>query len=385
MRGHIFYQRRPQYFLAFVFILVNFSGSVAMQELTDFSNIEGWAADRHGQAFATFRRGCAAVVRGGRSSSSAAMKYVCAHAIDLPHDLSDYDARLFFETNFTAQNIAPFPVLSGLFTGYYEPDIRASRTRSGKYAAAILGPPSDLISTHGLQGTQLLKGVTHALRRNGKLVVAPTRAEINNGALAGDAPVIAWAADPIDVFFLHVQGSGRLQFEDGSSERITYAGKNGHPYLSIGKLLVDRGDMAVEQVSMDSLRRWLAADLERATELMEQNRSYIFFCTIDEKIPNLGPVGQLQVQLTPQRSLAVDLAHFAPNTPIWIETKLPPISQNSEVEFRQLMVAQDTGSAIKGLVRGDIFFGSGGGAGAIAGKMRAPGRITVLMPQCQDC
>jgi len=364
------------------------AGSMRLVPL-EFSAIPGWSEDSHADALAAFRRGCARLVRSA-AGHGGALGPVCARALELATasatDSGNRAARAFFEAHFTPHLVISPAGDHGLVTGYYEPDIAAARGPSGAHQVPILGPPPNLVAVApGTVRAANGDSLTHALSRDGGLVAAPPRAEIAAGALEGEARPIAWLADPVDAFFLHVQGSGRLVYDDGTSERVTYAGKNGHPYTSIGKLLAERGIMAREDVTMDRIRAWLGVDAERGAALMNENRSYIFFRRVAADDSALGPIGQLEVALTPGRSLAVDLAYHQANMPVWIETMLPARPGLPQRRFRRLMIAQDTGSAIRGPVRGDVFFGSGEAAGAIAGRMRADGRMIALVPRCRGC
>jgi membrane-bound lytic murein transglycosylase A len=351
-----------------------------------YAEIEGWSADSHAAAFAAFRRGCARLREPGHDGQHAPIGPACEAALAMPSGIDDGAARRFFEERFMPHRLAAGGSERGLFTGYYEPVIRARQKAGAGFAVPVLGPPPGLATVDAaLAAAGAPAGFSHVLRRNGDFAVLPTRAEIEAGALDGQAPPIAWLADPVDAFFLHVQGSGRLVYGDGGSERITYAGKNGHPYTSIGRLLTERGIMRQDQVTMDSLRDWLAADPARGRALMAENRSYIFFRRARDDDPDLGPLGQLEVALTPGRSLAVDLAHHASNQPIWLDTRLPDQPAGPGGRLRRLMIAQDTGSAIRGPIRGDIFFGTGDSAGAVAGRMRAAGTMIVLVPRCAAC
>ncbi len=209
----------------------------------------------------------------------------------------------------------------------------------------------------------------------------PARAEIEDGALDADELALLWLESPIDAFFLHVQGSGRVKLETGEIVRLSFAAKTGHPYTSIGKLLVERGEMKLEDVSMQTIRAWLAAHPAEGRALMRENESYIFFRILRDIDPELGPPGAEGTNLTPGRSLAVDRSHHPLGTLLWLTTEHPTVDGQSLVPVARLMVAQDTGSAIKGLQRGDIFFGSGAEAGEIAGRMKAEGELIALVPK----
>jgi membrane-bound lytic murein transglycosylase A len=204
-----------------------------------------------------------------------------------------------------------------------------------------------------------------------------TRREIEGGGLA-DAAALFWLSDPVDVFFLQIQGSGRLSLPDGSTARVGYGGRNAHEYRSIGRLLVEEGEMSVEEVTAERLKVWLRADPERGRALMHRNPAYIFFREVDGLLPDDGPIGSAGVPLTPLRSVALDPAAYPPGSPVWVETT------TADGPLRRMMIAQDTGSAITGPGRADLFFGTGAVAGDVAGAMRAPGRLWLLTPRAAE-
>ena len=203
-----------------------------------------------------------------------------------------------------------------------------------------------------------------------------TRAEIEAGALDGRGLVILYTDDPVDLFFMHVQGSGLVHLEGGGSLRLTYSGKNGHPYTSLARVLVDLGELEAGDIDMDVLKAWLRADLQRGRALMRMNASYIFFSVLPDNEAARGPHGAAAVPLTPGRSLAVDPTHIPLGTPVFVT--VPDLTDENGAPFRRLMIAQDVGSAIRGPQRGDIFFGTGAAAGAIAGRIRFAAQFHVL-------
>jgi membrane-bound lytic murein transglycosylase A len=278
-------------------------------------------------------------------------------------------AKSFFEQNFT-----PFAVGGGdpLFTGYYEPEIRGSRSQHGAYQTPVYGLPPDLVLADlGLFNSKLKgehisgKVVGHAL------LPYADRAQINAGGIG--APILFYTDDPVAFFFLQIQGSGRVLFDDGSAARIAYAGENGQPYTAIGRSLIADGSLTRETVSLQSIRAWLLAHPERASAVMETNRSYIFFAQTPLGDTALGSTGALGVPLTPLASLAVDSRLHALGAPFYVAADGPD-------PVRSLMVAQDIGGAIRGPVRGDMFFGFGPEAERRAGAMKAPGRLYLLLP-----
>jgi len=288
-------------------------------------------------------------------------------------------ARRFFESGFrpwsARNNRNPF----GLFTGYYEPLLHGRRKRDGKYTVPIYTRPPELVMVdlgrfrEDLEGKRISGQVV-----NGDLVPFADRRQIQAGALAGRDLEIVWADDPVDVFFLHVQGSGRVRLAEGGELRIGYAAQNGHPYTAIGRELIDRGALRSEEVSMQTIRAWLAAHPQQAQEVMERNASFIFFRPIEGE----GPLGAEGVPLTAGRSLAVDLRYHPLGVPVWLVCGAPsPQSGEPARKIHRLMMAQDTGGAIQGPVRGDVFWGFGEEAESVAGRMKHRGRMWLLLPK----
>ena len=295
-------------------------------------------------------------------------------------------ARALFETHFR-----PFLAFDrtsplGLFTGYYEALLHGSLRRSPKYQYPLYGPPRDVISVDLGEFREDLDGRRIAGRLAGRrLVPYPDRSAIDAGALGGRGLEFVWVDDPVDAFFLHVQGSGRVRMEDGSTMRVGYAGQNGHAYFAIGRELIERGEVAREDMSMQAIRSWIATNPEQSRSLLEKNPSYVFFRNLgmSRNEPVASAVGAMGVELTPERSLAVDRRFIALGTPIWLETTLPvapPHEPEGPRSWQRLLVAQDTGGAIRGPVRGDVFFGFGERASALAGKMKQNGRYWLLLP-----
>ena len=302
----------------------------------------------------------------------------------------DHNARAFFERWFD-----PFQVEGsalggadgrGLVTGFYEPTIAAAPTQSDDYPFPIHAPPPDLCKAGALpHAPDLPRDHAWGIARDGQLHEAPDRAAVEEGALARQAPyrdwpVIAWAADRIDLYFAHIQGAARLAMPDGSVRRITYAAKSGHPFTPIGALLRERGELASDDVSMATIRRWLRKHPDRADALMRENRSYIFFKEAPVSDPSLGPVAAARVPLQPGRSLAVDRRLHSFGTPIFVSA---PALEWDDAPFERLMIAQETGSAIIGAARGDIFTGSGAEAGERAGSIATPAQFVALLPRAQ--
>jgi membrane-bound lytic murein transglycosylase A len=207
-----------------------------------------------------------------------------------------------------------------------------------------------------------------------------SRREIEEGALSGQGLELVFLKEWADAFFIHIQGSGRVRLEDGSTMRLTYDGKSGLLYTGIGSLLVEQGAVTAEEMSMQAIRNWMVGHPEEARALMWKNRSFIFFREARLERQDLGALGAQHVQLTPRRSLAVDRAEWMLGTPVWLDTAIPSGEEGCMIPFRQLLIAQDTGSAITGLARGDVYWGFGEDAARIAGPMKSTGDMTVLLP-----
>jgi membrane-bound lytic murein transglycosylase A len=340
-----------------------------------FSDLPDWNAARFDAARAAFVRGCAQLAKKPLAGALGGAGYagtvgdwldLCARA------LTADDPRAFFETGFTPYAIGEGDSRQGLFTGYYEPEIAASPTPGGIYQTPIYGLPDDWVRFDLGEFDAKLAG-QHAIAqvKDHTLAPYPDRAAINAAPSRG--PVLLWAADPVALFFLQIQGSGRARLPDGSSVRLAYAGANGQSYTAIGRTLINEGQLTRENVSLQSIRTWLMAHPDQARRVMETDQSYVFFlqATIDN--PALGSTGTLGANLTPLASLAVDPRMNALGAPFFV-------AADGSDPVHGLLIAEDTGGAIKGAVRGDIFFGFGPQAEERAGHMNAPGRLFVLLP-----
>ena len=267
----------------------------------------------------------------------------------------------------------------GLLTGYYEPSLRGSRTPSEVFRTPHYRKPPELVSVElgsfrvDLRGRRVAGQVSA-----GRLEPYPDRKELETGSLAGRGLELVWVDNEVDAFFLHIQGSGRVEREGGGELRLGYAGQNGHSYRAIGRELVDRGEMVLEEVSMQSIRAWLEANPEKASAVMETNPSFVFY----RELAGDGPLGSQGVARTAGRSLAVDRSFVPLGLPVWVDSTLPPLgSQEEERPLRKLLVAQDTGGAIRGPLRGDVFWGHGDEAAEVAGRMRQVARMWLLLPR----
>ena len=333
-----------------------------------FAEIDGWRADDHAAALRVLLKSC-------RKSLSPDVP--CAAAIEFGDGVAREAARDFFEAHYTPHMIDG-GAEHGFVTGYYEPEVRASRTRGGKFQVPVYGRPDDLITlTPDTDTARFNDRITGLWQTPEGRVPYYTREEIGAGALSGRGLELLYLDDEVELFFMQVQGSGRVRLADGSSLRLGFAGKNGHPYTSIGKLLVERGEGSPETMTMAGVKAWLRADPLRGRALMAENRSYVFFRELPEGEGADGPLGAQGVALTPGRSLAVDAAYYALGTPVFVTA--PELATAEGTPFRRLMIAQDVGSAIRGPERGDIFWGSGEAAGAIAGSTRHAARLVLLL------
>ncbi|GMR19441.1 MAG: murein transglycosylase A [Gammaproteobacteria bacterium] len=333
-----------------------------------WSEINGWAEDDHAQAWPGLRHNCS------RAALSAVWQELCTEIALISEPDNDI-ARAFFETHFVARELLAENGDEGLITGYYEPLLKGSLTRQDNFRYPIYRRPPDLIKVNlGELYPELNGQPVRGRLVNNEIVPYFSRKDIDNGRARLGGLEIAWVDNAIDVFFLHIQGSGRIRLEDGREIVVGYADQNGHPYESIGGSLIRRGAMEPEQVSMDSIKDWLQQNPVDASDVLYGNSSYIFFEQRDAAKP--GPIGSYNVPLTAERSIAVDRRYIELGSPVWLDTTLPI----ENTPYRRLMLAQDTGGAIKGVVRADVFFGRGQLARERAGMMKQPGRLYVLVP-----
>ena len=357
----------------------------------EFSALNSWGSTDPRGALSAFAASCARLMQrddadsfGGSAEYGvvAEWKAACAAALNSA-DMSEAGARAFFERNFT-------PVLAsnngneiGLFTGYYEPELNGSRKRAGRFQTPLLARPDDLVMVDLGAFRDNLKGERIAGRVEGsKLVPYAKRGDIVAGALGPRSHALVYVDDPVDAFFLQVQGSGRVKLADGSMIRVGYDGQNGYPYTAIGRLLVERGAIAKEQMSMQAIRSWLIANPGEARALMNENASYVFFKELPVADPNQGAPGSQGVPLTAEASLAVDTRFHGLGAPMWIEAHAPARdAAQPDADFNHLVIAQDTGGAIRGPVRGDVYWGAGKAAESVAGRMAHKGKLFVFLPK----
>jgi len=324
---------------ALLLVVVTMTARPAPAQMIEFYALDGWAEDDHRAALTTFRETCDLL-------KDADWVPLCRLAADA--GASDASARNFFELFFKPVLIGTPPAL---FTGYYEPELLGSPVRTPRFTAAIYRRPPEL--------------------RDG--TVYYDRAAIESGALRGRGLEIAWLDDPVEAFFLQIQGSGRIKMPDGSVIRVGYGGRNGHAYRSVGQEMIRRGTHTLDQVSAQEIRAYVARNPQAGMALLNVNPSYVFFRTLPNLPAEKGPIGAMGRSITTMRSIAVDPDYTKLGAPVWVE-------KDGAGAFRRLMVAQDTGGAIKGAQRADIFFGTGDAAGDAAGTVKDGGRMLVLLP-----
>lgn len=336
----------------------------------DWTDVVGWQEDNPGLALGALLESCSAL-RWRPQWQSA-----CEEAATMKQ-ASETEVRSFFERNFEPHQVSkPDGTTEGLMTGYYVPDLRGSRVASEAYPYPLYQRPNDLLAIDLSDVYPDLSNYRLRGRIEGNRVVAYwDRSEIEGPQRPLVGQELFWVSDPVELFFLQIQGSGRIMFDDGQRVMVNYADQNGHPYKSIGKYLIDRGAMPRSKMSMQNIRSWARNNPDEVDDLLNQNPSYVFFRALPADVKS--PPGALGVPLTPGRSLAVDRRHIPLGAPVFVDTFWP----NSDKPLRRLMMAQDTGGAIKGQIRGDFFWGLGDQAGAQAGRMKQTARFWVLLPR----
>ncbi|MGX5848501.1 murein transglycosylase A [Mesorhizobium sp. PL10] len=349
---------------------------------TSFDELPGWGADDHLPAFEAFRRSAFHVLTKPYRTGALGVRFdAFAGAYDEARSVSPAnrnDARAFFERHFVPVRIQSEN--PGLVTGFYEPEVEASPVRTDEFTVPLLTRPGDLVD---IDDANRPEGMDEYLAFAHETPHGPVeyfdRGQIERGALTGKGLEIAWLAEKVDAFFIHVQGAARLKMTDGRLCRVTYAAKSGQRFTGPGKILADLGEIPLEKVTMQSIRAWFRAHPDRIDEILWQNRSYIFFREAAVDDAALGPIAAAKVPLTPGRSLAVDRLLHTFGTPFYIDA--PTLTAFEQKPFRRLMIAQDTGSAITGPARGDLFAGSGDAAGEIAGVVRNSADFYALLPR----
>lgn len=354
-----------------------------------FAKLPGWGGDDQSQALPALLRSCGRLEKqpadkpvgpDGLAGKVSDWLPLCQAAKSLPAG-DGGAARRFFEGEFQPFLVADRKEPDGLFTGYYEPELEGARAPDAAHPVPLYRRPEDLVTVDLGDFRADWKGESIAGRVvENKLKPYFTYQEIDEGALKGRNLELVWVADPIEAFFLHIQGSGVIRFADGSTMQVGYAAKNGQPYLAIGKTLLDQGELQKGQATTQSIKAWLRDHPDRAASIMYMNRSYIFY----REIQGDGPIGAQGVALTAGRSLAVDTKLMPLGAPIWLDTTWPADTPEANQPLQRLLVSQDTGGAIRGAVRGDIFFGAGDKALDYAGRMKQPGRYYLLLPRAVE-
>ncbi len=354
-----------------------------------WETLTGWDADDHRAALATFQDSCKAILAAPRplqisKAIGDSLRAPCA-AARASRIKTDAAARRFFERHFRPLWISRLGEEAGFVTGYYEPIIDGSRIRTDTYTVPVYRRPSNLFVRGFKQSAASLPNGGDVFRKIGRRKLVPyyDRAAIEDGAIAGRGLEICWLKSETDLLFTQIQGSARVRLEDGSTVRINYDSHNGYRYTPVGRILIERNIIPREEMSMQRIREWMAANPDGAKELRRQNRSYVFFreVRLSDKDEAVGAQG---VPLTPRRSIAVDKALHVYGTPFFLDGILPIESALAQTPFRHLMIAQDTGSAIVGPARADIYFGAGAEAAQIAGRLRHSIRFAILVPNALD-
>lgn len=345
-------------------------------EALSFDKLDGWQNDNQAAAFAAYLKSCGAILHGTKAMRTARPVYgglfnACRNAtgVAASGSIDAATARKFFEDNFKPVRILPemktygyYSGADGFYTGYYEPEVTGSRVKTAEYSVPLYGVPSKVAG------------------KKSKVFGQYDRTDIEKGALDGKGLEICWVRNPVDAFFAQIQGSTRVKLTDGALMRLNYIASNGKPYTPVGRILIDQGVYTPEEMSMDKIRAYMEANPEEGQALREKNRSYVFFSktTLEPHEECLGAQG---IQLTPGRSIAVDPSMHVYGTPVWIDAKLPLKSEAPEDAFQRLMIAQDTGSAIRGAARADIYFGHGPDIPSIAGRIKQFGKFVMLVPK----
>ncbi len=354
-----------------------------------WADIAGWSEDDHLLPYKAFRTSCRPIAAQRKPPAEpkalgTSLRDPCrvARALDIDDRAR---AKAFFERHFLPLRISRLGEAEGFVTGYYEPIIDGSRTQTEVYTVPVYRRPSNLFVRGTNQNSAGLPNKGEVFRKIGRRKLVPyyDRAQIEDGAIAGRGLEIVWLKNQTDLLFTQIQGSARVRLEDGSTVRINYDAHNGFSYTPVGRILIERNIIPKDQMSMQKIREWMEQNPDGANELRRQNRSYVFFREVNLSDKD-EPSGAQGVPLTAGRSIAVDKALHVYGTPFFIEGDLPIDSEQSKTPFRRLMIAQDTGSAIVGPARADLYFGAGAEAGKISGRFRHNARFVILVPNSLD-
>jgi membrane-bound lytic murein transglycosylase A len=355
----------------------------------NFAELSGWAEDDHLAAYKAFRTSCRPIVAQPSQpvddkALGSSLRDPCRLARQT--DITDAaTARAFFEAHFVPLQISRLGEDDGFVTGYYEPILDGSRTQTDVYKVPVYRRPSNLFVRGFSQDAPNLPNKGPVYRKIGRRKLVPyyDRAQIEDGAIAGRGLEICWLKDQTDLLFAQIQGSARIRLDDSSTIRINYDAHNGYPYTAVGRILIDRGIIPKDQMSMQKIREWMEQNPDAANDVRRQNRSYVFFREVQLSDKD-EPVGAQGVPLTPGRSIAVDSSLHVYGTPFFIEGELPIDSAQAKTPFHRLMIAQDTGSAIVGPARADLYFGAGADAGKVSGRLRHSMHFVILVPKGID-
>lgn len=357
--------------LSMLLLVIGCASKPGISSAVSWDKLKGWEGESHRQLLPPLLVQCPKLEK-----KQPNWKALCDKA-RLLTNADNQQIKAYFQQQFTPYKINGLAgASSGLITGYYEPLLKGSYTQSDRYNYPLYKKPASLLKVQPTDNLLKVKdNRARGRKQQGKIVPFYSRAQID----APDAPLkgneLLWVDSSDDAFFLHIQGSGLVELEDGSVVGVGYAGQNGHPYRAIGRDLVAMQAIAKADISLQSIKTWLKEHRSQAQWLKNKNPSYIFF-TLREKIEH-GPRGSLNVPLTPERSVAVDRRIIPLGSPLWLDTKLP----QSDTPYRRIVFAQDTGGAINGPIRADIFFGRGARAKALAGTMKQQGSIFILLPK----
>ncbi len=347
-----------------------------------FKQLPHWESDNHAQALLAFKKSCGEILKRNPDTNFGEIsltgknqnwQMICNAATNLQQP-DNQTAKAFFENWFQPYQVRSNLHTHGLFTGYYLPLLHASLNKSKDYSIPVYGLPHDLIKINLADFVKDSKNkwIIGQLSKNNLLKPYPSRIDINQKI---DAPILVWGNNLIDVFFAQIQGSAIVELPNKKRLLLSYAGSNGQPYTAIGKILIANKQLEKTNISMQTIRDWLNQHPDQASSILNKNASYVFF----NLLKNSDPIGSEAVPLTPKRSLAVDKNIIPLGVPIWLDTEFPTETQSNH--FQHLMVAQDTGGAIKGAIRGDVYWGAGDEAAYIAGHMQSGGRYWLLLPK----
>ena len=364
--------------LALTSLFIHSAAADIRLQAQSFKSLPGWKNDQQNQAIGALKKSCHKLLK-RRCTGSASMtcevswQNTCRKVVKLG-SLSANSARQFIENNFIPYQITDNGNKTGLFTGYYEPTVLASFKRTPYFGVPIYGKPRNLTKTT-IDGKRRTR-----IKVNGQYKMMPSRAEISASKnLLPNTPVIAWVHSKVDRAFLQIQGSGSLLMPNASRIMLGYAGQNGHPYRPIGRYLLKAGALKPGSITMQSIRKWLDDNPKKVTQVLNYDPSFVFFRLVKSD----QPIGAQGIALTPERSLAIDRRYYPLGAPMWLSTELPalPDINQSSKKWQQLLIAQDTGGAIKGPIRGDVFWGEGKRASMLAGHLQAQGQLWILLPK----